>query len=83
MLTGASVGTPSIRNAAPTTLELDLDLDAAEDPAPLQLMLRPAGTYAGVVELAAQPQLVRAARLRLVGSAVDVVVHDLFVLSYG
>jgi hypothetical protein len=46
-------------------------------------MLRPAGTYAGVVELAAQPQLVRAARLRLVGSAVDVVVHDLFVLSYG
>jgi hypothetical protein len=68
---------------APLTLQLALEVDEAADPAPLDLILESAGTYAGVVELAHQPQLVRRVSLHSASGDSDLLVHDLFVISYG
>ena len=72
-----------LRTAGPTGLQLGLRREDGSRSGPVEVKLEAAATYAGVVELDAMPELVVAATLRLRSAAGVVIVHDLFVLSYG
>jgi hypothetical protein len=72
-----------LRAPGPLTLELGLVGEAGRTSAPLRVRLEAAAPYAGVVEIDAQPALVRAVTVRLDDAPGAVLVHDLFVISYG
>ena len=61
------------------TLELE-DGAAAE---PVELTLAEGSTYAGLVELDADPHLASAVTIALSSGTGHIDVHDLFVISYG
>ena len=68
---------------AATTLQLALRLTEADDLASVEVILPDAGMYAGVVELDPHPSLAGRVLLRFDGAAESIVIHDLFVISYG
>jgi len=68
--------------AGATRLELELEHPADPVRRPVEVTLESAGTYAGVVEFEALPELIVAATLRI-HAAGATIVHDLFVFSYG
>jgi hypothetical protein len=71
-----------LRAPGPTRLELELGRQDGSS-APVEAQLVTAGTYAGVVEFEALPALATAGTLRVEAARGDVVMHDLFVMSYG
>ena len=68
---------------AATTLQLALRLTEADDLASAEVILPDAGMYAGIVELDPNPSLAERVLLRFDGAAESIVIHDLFVISYG
>jgi hypothetical protein len=76
-----------LRTDAPANLRLELEempqaAQGGPEP-PTDVNLEAAGTYAAVVELDAAPRFVRRARVRIDAGPADILVHDLFVISYG
>jgi hypothetical protein len=65
------------------SLQLQLRRAAGSTSRPIDVHLEGAGTYAGVVEFDAHPDLISTASLRLRMSAGECLVHDLFLVSYG
>jgi hypothetical protein len=69
--------------SAPTKVEAHLEREDGSRSRPIELALDAGSTYAGVVELEAEPHLVSTVGLRLSSTSGAVGVHDLFVMTYG
>jgi hypothetical protein len=67
----------------PLRLEAERVREDERASTPVTVTVDEPGSYAGVVELEADPALVRAVTVRLAGDGVAVDVHDLFVIDYG
>jgi hypothetical protein len=76
-----------VHTDAPGSLRLELE-SAPDTPTvapapPTEVILDPPGTYAAVVELDATPRHVTRVRVRPHFGPGGILVHDLFVISYG
>jgi hypothetical protein len=72
-----------LKTSAPMHLELVLAREGGDSSTPLDVSLESAATYAGVVEFDALPELITAATVRLRPTPDGLLIHDLFVMSYG
>ena len=69
--------------SAPTKVEAHLEREDGSRSQPIELELDAGSTYAGVVELEAEPHLAATVGVRLSSTSGEVGVHDLFVMTYG
>ena len=72
-----------IDTAAPGELQLELLREDGSNGTPLEVQLDHAGSYAGVVEFESAPDLVSFVTVRLPAMGEELVIYDLFVVSYG
>jgi hypothetical protein len=73
----------TLHTSGSTRLELRLGLADGTSTRPRELKLPGPGTYAALVEFDPSPQQIRIATLTLSNGNEDVVIHDLFVMTYG
>ena len=73
----------TLRTPGATRLTLQLGLGDGSRTRPRELKLATASTYAAVVEIDASPEQLRTASVRISAEEGDIVVHDLFVMTYG
>jgi hypothetical protein len=72
-----------LRTDAELSLRLELRRPDGSAGATTDVLIEAAGTYAGVVEFEARPELVSMAVLGLRMASGGCLIHDLFVMSYG